>query len=276
MSDKNTKGISRSIESIRSLLRIAYSEVMDDYHDMHEWPEHVDDIVGWNIKTAYERSLILLEQIGLQETYYRLRELYDEAKSRGFSEKKEDPYGEPYLEWDSPLRSILDSISDFHVINEAETEFSRDLISIIEHATYSITNTKTYSSVPKNENDVHLRLEGILRCIFPDLKRKPTLTKPIKNFEPDTGIPSLKTLLEYKYISNEAEAKRVVDEVLADTRGYVSPDWNNFLFVIYETHRVKPESEWNQLIKSCDISHNIKAVVLHGEATASSITKKDK
>ena len=106
----------------------------------------------------------------------------------------------------------------------------------------------------------------ILKCHYPDLKSKPALSKPIKNFQPDTGLPSEKTLIEYKFISNTTEAKRIVDEILADASGYRSKDWTSLLFVIYETHRVKPEEEWQHLLKDCQLLEGFDAIVLSGTA----------
>ena len=96
---------------------------------------------------------------------------------------------------------------------------------------------------PQNEKDVHLRIEAILKCIFPDMKRKPSLSKQIKNFEPDTGIPSLETLIEYKFLSRKIDVGGIADQLLADTRGYISKDWKRFLYVIYETNRFRTESD---------------------------------
>lgn len=75
------------------------------------------------------------------------------------------------------------------------------------------------------------------------------MSKPIKNFEPDTGLPSLKTLIEYKFISDKNDAKRVSDEIFADISGYASRDWDSLLFVIYETHRVIEEKKWKEHLR---------------------------
>jgi len=62
MSNNNIQGIARSIESIRSLLRKASSEAMDDFHGIHQYSDQIEEIIEWYVKTAYDRSLILLEQ----------------------------------------------------------------------------------------------------------------------------------------------------------------------------------------------------------------------
>jgi hypothetical protein len=113
-----------------------------------------------------------------------------------------------------------------------------------------------------------------LKCVFPDLKHKPTLTKQIKNFEPDTGIPSIETLIEYKFLSRREDIATIADEVLADTRGYTSRDWNRFLYVIYETNRIRPEKDWNQLLRQSGVPENTTIVVLGGEPTRRKRKKK--
>jgi hypothetical protein len=89
--------------------------------------------------------------------------------------------------------------------------------------------------------------------------------KPIKNFEPDTGLPEVNTLVEYKFVSTKEEVKRVADEVLADTRGYTSKDWNRFIFVIYETKRMKSEIQWTELMKASGVGEDTQVVVISGE-----------
>jgi len=53
--------------------------------------------------------------------------------------------------------------------------------------------------------------------------------------------------------------------VLADTRGYVSKDWERFVHVIYETVRLKPESEWTHMLRESGVGDNTTAVVISGE-----------
>src|SRR5271157_4552638 len=95
-----------------------------------------------------------------------------------------------------------------------------------------------------------------------------TVTKEIKHYEPDTGLPSIRTLIEYKFISSINDAKRVSEEVLADTRGYVSKEWDKFIYVVYETRRIKPEKQWDQLLRTSGVSRNTSIIVINGEEPA--------
>jgi hypothetical protein len=145
------------------------------------------------------------------------------------------------------------------------TTIPKDLLQAIRYIHYVISDRHLFGRPPRDEKDVHLRIEGILKCFYPDLKHKPTLNKPIKSFEPDTGIPSIGTLLEYKFIGNKKEVPQVADQILADTRGYTSKDWQSFIYVIYETNRFQSEKDWNELLRQSDVPENTFVVVLSGE-----------
>ena len=78
---------------------------------------------------------------------------------------------------------------------------------------------------------------------------------------PNAGIPLIHTLIEYKYLDKVEKVPTIADEVLADTRGYLSRDWDSFLYIIYETERFRTEKEWNQLLKASSVSDNTKIVL---------------
>lgn len=218
------------------------------------------------LKNAFIHMLVFLEVHDLPKTYEKINDLFKIAQ-KGDLLKSEMGIDEPSLVWGSALYSYLDAIAASYNARESINLITKDIVSILRASLYSITDPKVFPLPPSNEKEVHVRIESVLRCIFPDLKHKPHLTKPIKNFEPDTGLPSVRTLIEYKFISNEKEAKSVADEVLADTRGYISKDWDSFLYVIYETRRVMPEYKWDQHLKECEAGKNTKVIVLSGEPT---------
>jgi hypothetical protein len=116
-----------------------------------------------------------------------------------------------------------------------------------------MTDKACFQNPPANETEVHVRVEAVLRCVFPDLQHKPPIAKQSKNLQPDTGLPSIGTLIEYRFMAEQGDEKRIADEVLADTRGYFSPEWKNYICATYETKRIKPESQWRQLLRDSDI-----------------------
>jgi len=218
---------------------------------------------GWPIQGAYVRTRVLLEAIGLTEALKTLQQI--EALAANAWEKAEtDENGEPYLVWAARLHQYLSAIES--VVGEPNaTTLAKDVIEILRATQYSITDENCFRSLPANENDVHVRIEAVLRCVYPDLLHKPPIAKQIKNFQPDTGIPSIRTLIEYKFMSEPGEEKRIGEEILADTRGYVSDEWKKFVYVIYETKRIKPEGHWRQLLHTSGVEQNTEVIVISGE-----------
>ena len=152
-----------------------------------------------------------------------------------------------------------------HMERHRASRLAKDLGGILRESTYFVGSNRLFLLPPQGEPELHDRIEGVLRCLFRDLLRKPTLSKPIKNFEPDTGLPSIRTLIEYKYLARPEDVGPLADQVLADTRGYHSPEWDHFFYVIYETRRFRSEEEWNRLLVASGVTENTRIVVLSGE-----------
>ena len=229
-----------------------------------------------------ERELdnAILNFIALLEQYPDKHEtLLEEARnllisSRAEPLKVEVLEGEAYLIWPFKLLDLVNMFSSLH-IPEKKTKSDKDvdsLLEILNRSEYYITQADIFKSVPRSESDVHIRIEGLLRCFYSDLQTKPRISKTIKSFEPDTEIPSLKALIEYKYIANRAQGKKIIDQVLADMSGYQSPDRDNIIFVIYETRRVFPKADWDSMIESCKPQNRIECVVIKGVTYAKKAT----
>lgn len=230
---------------------------------------------NWAIEKCFIELLAIIESLGLSKLHEMVLSEYLRTKEikGGFLTTETTPDGEPFSAIISRLRQFFSAIQQFYPSDEP-TKITKDLLQIIRDIHYTITDKALFKSIPQSEKDVHLRIEGILKCVFPDLKHKPTLTKPIKNFEPDTGIQSIETLIEYKYLSRSGDVKTIADQILADTRGYTSKDWKRFIYVIYETKRFKRENEWIQLLRQSGIPESTTVVVLSGEPPARSKKKK--
>jgi hypothetical protein len=256
--------LSESLKRIQELLKKA-DDVFDEggYRGREDYdvPEMQID---YYIESAFIHTLVLLDKLNLSRTYEQVRAVFNNAQEKGFGAGKQG-IDEPYLQWSAEIYGFLQAIGNSYNIHPFSNLVSKDIISILRATLYSITDKKIFDKPPARESEVHSRIEAVLKCVFPDLRHKPSINKPIKNFEPDTGLPSVRTLIEYKFISNQNDAKRVSDEVLADTRGYFSREWERFIYVIYEESRVKQESEWIQMLKECGVPSNTQILVLPGE-----------
>lgn len=221
----------------------------------------------WYLQLAYAQLIVLAEVLALPGLRRELVRAQEEAIKDPLAVER-TPDGDPYAKWLGPARRARAVVQSTFLTEPSQT-VTKDLETILREATYSITDPAVFGTTPGDENDVHLRLEAILRCLFPDLLHKPALSKPIKNFIPDTGIPSISTLIEYKFINDPSQVPAVADQVLADTRGYSSKDWHSFLYVIYETGRYRAESQWRQLLRASDVASNTSLIVLTGSDRAS-------
>lgn len=218
----------------------------------------------WYLQVACLRLKILLEAAGLLECLKSLRQIEEEAKNNWAATEFDDESGENYLVWGARLYQYIGALEI--ILGEPKTSIiAKDIIEILRATQYSITDKNCFQNPPASEIDVHSRIEAVLRCIFPDLLHKPNITKQIKQFQPDTGLPSIGTLVEYKFMANHGEEKRIADEILADTRGYLSKEWKSYIYVVYETKRIKPESQWRQLLREAGLKTNTEILVISGE-----------
>lgn len=258
---KDIINIQKAIHNLKDEIKEADRYFYDWFMTGDEYREP-----SWLIENCFLQLLAIAEALGLEELRKMIYTEYSEVKNskNGLLDSRQGPDGSQYSVVLSRIRQFRCALESFFP-TEDNTKVTKDLLQIIRDIHYVITDKDLFRTTPSNENDVHLRIEGILKCVFPDLKHKPSLTKQIKNFEPDTGIPSIETLIEYKFLSRRKDIPKIADEILADTRGYISRDWNRFLYVIYETNRFKPEKDWNQLLRQSGVPENTTAVVLSGE-----------
>ncbi len=224
------------------------------------------------VREAFIQTVVLLEAVDLDVTLQEIRTLNQEAKT---DYSKLTYHEDFYLEWSYRLGQYLDGVENALVGSKTGT-VTKDLIQILRGTLHAITDVRCFASPPQDESQVHNRIEAVLRCVFPDLRHKPPISKPIKNFQPDTGLPSLRTLIEYKYISSLEDAKIASDQVLADTRAYTSKDWDTFVYVIYETTRIKKEEEWIAHLRENGVGDETKIIVLPGEAILKSTVKRQR
>lgn len=258
----------KQIPNIKEAIHDLKNKASQACSQFDNWVMIGDDMMdpSWLIEVCFLRLLAITEALELEEFRKMIHVEYSEIKisKDGFSAVSQTPDGDPYSLVVSKIRRFVYALESFFPKAD-HTKITKDLLQIIRDIHYVITDKVLFRTTPSNEKDVHLRIEGILKCVFPDLKHKPTLTKQIKNFEPDTGIPSIETLIEYKFLSSKEDIAAIADQVLADTRGYTSRDWNHFLYVIYETNRFRTEKDWSQFLTQSGVPENTTIVVLSGE-----------
>ena len=267
--------IESTVSAVRELIADAESDVAWVARSSQRGGMDAEDAVVVNyahrsIATAFTQLMMLADALGLSRTYKRVRKSYRKANKNvdGLCAHETYPDGDVHLTVASVVRRFASSLEAVFGLKSLHV-VSKDVIDVLRATQYAITDRNCFANPPATESDVHHRVEAVLKCVFPKLRHKPPVPKAIKNFEPDTGLPSMRTLVEYKFIQSKSEIGRIADEILADTRGYQSGDWDNFVFLIYETCRLRPEEEWNDLLRECGTALNTQVIVICGEAPES-------
>ncbi len=106
--------------------------------------------------------------------------------------------------------------------------------------------------------------EAILKSRYSDVNSNPTIDIATSYTMPDTGIPSLKLLIEYKYMGKKADfSNRIRDEMQAAIRNWAgNKSWNAIIFCVYQTSSFFKEKELLRVITGDKTSFDHISVVL--------------
>ena len=256
------KPVADILAGVRDSLSRAYKALELRCYGKNVDIEDYDRTIDYFVERAFVETLVFLEAQGLMRTYAEVEALRDKAK-QNYSEMELDSVGDPCLVWDDRLSQHLRAIENTLGESLGGT-VSKDIVEILRGTQNCITDP-CFGRAPVSERDVHDRIEAVLRCVFPNLVRKPAVSKGIKSFHADTGLPSIRTLIEYKFMTDKKDVGKVADEILADSRGYLSKDWDTLLFVVYETRRIKTEQAWNDMVRNCGLGSGARVIVIPGE-----------
>lgn len=151
----------------------------------HDIDSEEKEVARYFVERAFTQTLVLLEAIGLPHVRDSVQSLNELAK-KDYSEF--EYFEGVYLTWSSKLGLYLDSIEN--ILGEPKARsITRDLVQVLRDTLYAITDPLCFVAPPANESEVHARIEAVLRCLFKDLRHKPPIAKPIKNFRPTLGSP---------------------------------------------------------------------------------------
>jgi hypothetical protein len=214
----------KPMSDILSAIRESLNEAESAYNNYYSafgprnasYRDEQEEIVVHFLERAFLQLRLVLEAQQLPQLLALVVADHEEAK-QDLMKSMMRPWGEPDSFWVVRLVQYVRAI-DGTFGTATPSTVTRDLVDILRASVYSVTDAECFAKPPSREADVHVRVEAVLRCVFPNLRHKPPIGKPIKNFEPDTGLPSVRTLIEYKFVATKDDVKRVAEEVLADTR----------------------------------------------------------
>lgn len=109
--------------------------------------------------------------------------------------------------------------------------------------------------------------ETILHGTYPELNSNPSVELPISYTLPDTGIPNIGLLIEYKYLRSESDfTQHLRDEMQADVRNWAGTQkWAGLIFCVYQ-QRVffSEESIYKTLTKDSTTFKHLSVVLITG------------
>lgn len=159
-------------------------------------------------------------------------------------------------------RKYLDAFDDFSIIG-ARKEFE-----ILENILDSTaTLLKDFGIQPKSEPDVYKPMIKICKTAFPDNKdcSHYKFQKTAKCYNPDILIPSLECAIEFKYVNDEKELNRTMDEILADVEGYKgNPSYSVFYAVFYAANSICSPQRFNSMWAEKHFPENWKGIYVQG------------
>ncbi|MDO9288660.1 MAG: hypothetical protein Q7T83_07705, partial [Thermodesulfovibrionales bacterium] len=138
---------------------------------------------------------------------------------------------EPMLRVTDTFWEVIASVRNLASANVSQNYYTKDVrIKNILEAIPNSSHLINYSI--KNEPDIDKFAESLLLPLYPDLNSTPSLTLADSYRQPDSAIPSINTLIEYKIITTKEARSKVIDEMQADIRNYYQLPWDHLVFGI--------------------------------------------
>jgi len=197
---------------------------------------------------AYELITFAFEASGLESPLPRLRETWAKFRKKGLEAAGE-------TRWDSfesePLNCLTRMVQGMRGAvgegpNSADAFGLNKLESILRDTGVLV---RRRGVDPTKEADIQHVMHDYLGAFFDDYSTEIKLPTPIKTFEPDGGVPTLKAAIEFKFATSLKEVKQEVDGIYADMIGYSgSEDWNQFFSVMYQTDAFVSEGAYKAAV----------------------------
>jgi hypothetical protein len=217
----------------RHLSRLTYLNTQDNV----EKGEHADDlreaegVLKYFVDKVFRDVGILAERLGLP--FLRRDIAQARAAIKDLSEIDIDPYYDTEFHC-GPLAEARKYFDSLECMTRGRAITGLAVFETVLQNTPKIIEDA--GRPPSNEAKVRDEVLKVLRFCFRDVVREIPIAKNLKTYKPDIGVVSLMAAAEYKFIDSAEKAKRSLDEVYADMRGYGGRyDWRSFYAVFYMT-----------------------------------------
>ncbi len=188
------------------------------------------------------KLMAAFEYLRLPDTAARFRTAVEglSATAFAYSEQMGGMYSTS-LEVIRPYVEIVEAIAGLPTPQGPDTA-ARDVLKQLLRSTARYLFLR--KAEPTSESGLQKKIYPLLRAAFPDTTREVSVPHVAKTYKADFGVPSLNTLVEYKYCNSRSDWPKALDEVYADMKGYSgTPQWNHFYVVFYLTDRFTTQEE---------------------------------
>lgn len=206
-----------------------------------------------NLESTIDHSLRILctlsEKLGTSTITSELTEMRKNLEEN--SDSSLDNEGNINLPIYWKIRSILallktNSGLDGRFPDQALVNILKNSARIVKNANIQITK----------ESEIRNEILKIIEYSFPDAVKEQPIPKATKSYKADIAIPSLQTLVEIKYIRQEKDLPKALDEVFADMHGYHSLEYTKFFAVLFMTSPFFTEGQINAHLQRCESFKN--------------------
>jgi hypothetical protein len=112
------------------------------------------------------------------------------------------------------------------------------------------------SAAPASEREVQDVIWIMLRAQFDRVDREATLAKfGAKAYRPDFGVPTLRALVEVKFVGPKTSVPEIQDQILTDASGYLTgnPHYSALIAVVYDAaHKLRDDKAFIEALRAVE------------------------
>ncbi|WP_224727889.1 hypothetical protein [Escherichia coli] len=222
-------------EAIEQELQLAYTALtkVDDRERYGGMPDPDDDLDGiesevlaWHLEKSLRSIAVLAERLGVPSIEREIALL----RKRQLGETSRPYEGEIHSEVYSLASACfapLKAMTDAHAVT------AHTVLQNIIKNTAQIVQMRGVS--PTNEADVRNAVLDVCRFAFPDAIKEVGIPQLLSSSRADIGVSSLRTVIEFKFVTEKNDMANALKGVYSDMKTYRSNDWDTFYGVFYMT-----------------------------------------
>ncbi|WP_228897687.1 hypothetical protein [Acidovorax sp. Leaf73] len=191
-----------------------------------EWSDAEYEILAWHLEKSLRSIAVLAERLGTPSIEREIAKL--RKRNLGVTSRPYD--GEIHSEIYSLANACfapLKAMTDAHAVT------AHTVLQNIVKNTAQIVQMRGIS--PTNEADVRNAVLDVCRFAFPDAIKEVGIPQLLTSSRADIGVASLRTVIEFKFVTEKNDMANALKGVYSDMKTYRSTDWDNFYGVFYMT-----------------------------------------